>query len=79
MVMNKIFITSLMSVLVSTVFGQLNVTPDGKVGIGINGTPISKLAVGHVGDPYMRYYFKDDIDAVLSAYRQLPQIYAVLF
>ena len=62
--MKKIIFAGLLSVLVSASFGQLKVTQDGKVGIGITSTPLSKLAVGSVGDPNVRFMFEGDKTAM---------------
>ena len=52
---------SLLIFCASVAFAQLKVMPDGKVGIGITGTPVSKLAVGHVGhNSFVRNYFESD-------------------
>ena len=48
----------------SVIFAQLKVTSDGKVGIGITTTPISKLAVGTVGDLTFPNYFHSDNNTV---------------
>ncbi|MDR0698105.1 MAG: tail fiber domain-containing protein [Tannerella sp.] len=48
----------------SIVFAQLKVTSDGKVGIGLTETPVSKFAVGATGDQYIRNYFYSDIVAM---------------
>jgi len=58
--MKKIIITGLLSVFVSVVFAQLKVTQDGKVGIGITTTPISKFAVGSTGDIYYPNSFNSE-------------------
>ena len=53
-----IFMVLCMSTLAA--FSQLEVTPDGKVGIGITSTPVSKLAVGDVGNVTNPNYFFSD-------------------
>ena len=45
-------------------FAQLKVSSSGKVGVGINTTPISNFAVGTAGDQYFRSSFEGDIVAV---------------
>ena len=63
--MKKIIFISLLSFCAFVVFAQLKVTPDGKVGIGIgNQTPISKLAVGALGDLDGIYFFQGEKRAV---------------
>jgi hypothetical protein len=59
-----IFIFTLLCMCSVATFAQLKVTSDGKVGIGITTTPVSKLAVGHVGDQYFRSSFQGDIVTV---------------
>ena len=56
--MKRIIYAGLLSVLVTVAFGQLKVTQDGKVGIGITTTPVSNLAVGSVGEAKTSFYFK---------------------
>jgi len=59
--MKKAFFIIILTLSASVVFAQLKVTPGGNVGIGIaNQTPISKLAVGHVGDQISHNYFYGD-------------------
>lgn len=55
--MKKIISLSILCICSSATFSQLKVTPDGKVGIGITGTPTSKLAVGTTGEDYCRNVF----------------------
>ncbi len=55
--MKKIIFTSALCVMSSIVFAQLKVTSDGKVGIGITQTPISKFAVGNIGETFCRNAF----------------------
>ena len=59
--MKKIIFIGLLSMCASVIFAQLKVTSDGKVGIGLSSTPISRLAVGHVGDPtYPNYFYSNN-------------------
>lgn len=55
--MKKIIFTSMLCMTSSIILAQLKVTSDGKVGIGITGTPTSKLAVGTTGENYCRNVF----------------------
>lgn len=55
--MKKITITVLLSACSIIVYSQLKVTPDGKVGIGITGTPTSRFAVGTTGENHCRNVF----------------------
>ena len=47
----------MLCVMSSIVFAQLKVTSDGKVGIGITQTPVSKFAVGTIGDSNTPFVF----------------------
>jgi hypothetical protein len=59
--MKKIFFIYAMLCMCSVaIFAQLKVTSDGKVGIGITATPVSKLAVGTVGDTFHSIDFYSD-------------------
>jgi len=63
--MKKIIFTSMLCVMSSIVFAQLKVTSDGKVGIGITQTPVSRFAVGAVGESHIKYVFNSNAgDAV---------------
>lgn len=60
--MKKIqFIISLLSICSFVAYPQLKVTPDGKVGIGITETPISKFAAGTTGDVNYTHVFQGGI------------------
>ena len=58
--MKRIIFISLLSICTSAAMSQLKVTPDGKVGIGITQTPVSKFAVGSVGDPSFSSSFESN-------------------
>ena len=59
--MKRFFLIGTMLCMCSLVtFSQLKVTNDGKVGIGISATPVSKLAVGTVGEPTFSNMFHSD-------------------
>jgi hypothetical protein len=57
--MKKIFIV-MFACSVTLASAQLKVGTDGKVGIGITGTPISRLSVGTTGDPYFYSMIEGD-------------------
>ena len=59
--MKKIIYLSFLCICSSVTFAQLKVTSDGKVGIGINQTPASKLSVGTLGYQYVGCSIDDDI------------------
>lgn len=59
--MKKLVCLVLLCVCSASVFAQLKVTSDGKVGVGITQTPISKFAVGTPGYANMRNVFESDI------------------
>ena len=77
--MKKIIFTSMLCVVSSIVFAQLKVTSDGKVGIGITQTPVSKFAVNGVGEIYHRNAFKgisgDAINVSITGSGNSPSSY----
>ena len=59
--MKRSIFVFLLSLSASVVLAQFKVTPDGKIAIGIgNQTPISRLAVGNVGNQSSNFFFEGD-------------------
>jgi hypothetical protein len=55
------FIFTLLCMCSVATFAQLKVTSDGKVGIGITATPVSRLAVGTAGDlTHPNFFYSDN-------------------
>ena len=55
---NKLFVCTIMCMFSWATFSQLKVASNGKVGIGINQTPLSNLSAGTVGDSETKFSFE---------------------
>lgn len=62
--MKRLVCLVLLCVCSTSVFAQLKVTSDGKVGVGITQTPISNFTVGTPGYANMRNVFESDVVTV---------------